>query len=332
MLYRGLLRIGIPHYTTTNTRQKGGDAVLDEILERALDTSLERFSRWFAPWRVRLKRGFLGFRVTIIAQSIRQTAAVLFNKVKAAGREGGFLQRLISEPVEPVGEATLRETADAALSRVQTALGGKAFSALLLMTMQCALLIAARGTAELAVLAAFFALHWLACAMDTEYAPISGGVRQRYLAAIVLRAGAYLTLLLSYFVTYAQQGLAINVLLQGTMALYISAHAILYVSFVAFNKRQQLFLRALCGVLGVAPALAGAAGVALGAATIAQEPLIAVGGVLRALGVTLAFIAWQVEMIDTLGGGRLRFGRLWHDLFSTIGFFMMLLGAWLCAL
>ena len=306
--------------------------MLDEFLEKTLDTALMRFSRWFAPWKIRLKRGAPGFRLALIGESMKRTAALLFNKIKVAGREGGILQRLISEPVEPVEETTLLEMADRVFSRAQALFEGKAFAALLLMMMQSTLLLAARGGRELAVLAAFFALNWLAHGMQADYEPVCAGVRQRYLAAILLRAGAYLTLLLSYFVAYAQQGLKINVLLQGTMALTICVHVILFLSFIAFNKKQQPFLRALCGVLGFAPALACAAGVALGASTIAREPMPAIGGVLRAAGVTLAFLSWQVEMIDALGGNRLRFGRLWHSLLSTIGFFMMLLGAWLCAL
>lgn len=306
--------------------------MLDEILERALDTTIERYTRWSAPWKIRLKRSCIGFRQTLIGESMKRSAAMLFNKIKVAGREGGFLQRLISEPVEPVSEATLREAVDGALEKAQALLGGKAFAALLLIMLQSALLLAAKGTSELAVLAAFFALHWLGAAMEEGYEPICAGVRQRYLAAMLLRAGGYLTLLLSYFVAYAQQGLKINVLLQGAMALFIAAHAVLYVSFVAFNRRQQPFLRALVGVLGFAPALSAAAGTALGAATIAREPMLAIGGMLRAVGVALAFFAFQVEMIATLGGNRLRFGKLWHGILSTIGFFMMLCGAWLCAL
>ncbi len=306
--------------------------MLDEMLERALDTAIEKTTRWCAPWKIRFKRSFIGFRPALIWESMKNTAALLFNKIKVAGREGGFLQRLISEPVEPVAEATLREVVDSTLTRAQALFKGKAFAALLLMMMQCTLLLAAKGTGELAVLAAFFGLHWVASAMDEGYEPICAGVRQRYLAAQLLRAGGYLTLLLSYFVAYAQQGLKINVLLQGTMLLAISVHAVLYVSFVAFNKRQQPFLRALYGVLGFAPALACSAGVALGASTIARSPMLAIGGAARAIGVTLAFLAWQVEMIATLGGNCLRFGKLWHGILTTIGFFMMLLGAWLCAL
>lgn len=306
--------------------------MLDEILERALDTTIERYAHWSAPWKIRLKRSCIGFRPTLILESMKRTAAMLFDKIKVAGREGGLLQRLILEPVEPVGEATLRESLDLALTRAQDVFGGRSFAYLLLMMMLSTLLLAAKGTGELAVLAAFFCLHWLAGAMDEGYAPICEGVRQRYLAAQLLRAGGYLTLLLSYFVSYARQGLKINVLLQGTMALAIIVHMALFLSFVAFNKRQQPFLRAVSGVLGFAPALACAAGVALGASTVARELPLAAGGMVRAVGVTMAFLAWQVDMIASLGGNRLRFGRLWHGLLSTIGFFMMLLGAWLCAL
>ena len=64
----------------------------------------------------------------------------------------------------------------------------------------------------------------------------------------------------------------------------------------------------------------------------ARGLILALSGLLRAAGSVLAFAAWQVEMIDRLGGGRIRYGRLWQGLPMTIGFFMMLGGAWLCAL
>ena len=107
--------------------------MLDEMLERVLDVSLERFSRWSAPWKVRFKRSGVGFRLALIWESMTRTAALLFDKIKVAGSEGGILQRLISEPVEPVEETTLLEMLDRAFSRAQAFLKGKAFAALLLM-------------------------------------------------------------------------------------------------------------------------------------------------------------------------------------------------------
>ena len=88
---------------------------------------------------------------------------------------------------------------------------------------------------------------------------------------------------------------------------------------------------ALCGLLGAVPALACAAGLALGASTAARETALALSGILRAAGVSLAFLSWEIGTIGELSGGRMRYFRLGQNLTMMIGFFMMLLGAFLCA-
>lgn len=228
--------------------------------------------------------------------------------------------------------AQRRAAIDRTLCAAQEALSRGMFAYLLLMTLLCACLLAAKGTRELAVLSAFFCLNWAAEAMHCGYEPLCAGVRQRYLAAVLLRGFSYLALLLSYFFAYSSDLISSNVLLQATMALTGIVHLAMFFSFVAFNRRQQLFLRVLAGVMGIAPALACAAGTALGVATAAKALNVAAGGILRAAGICLAFLCEQVNMISALGGNRLRFGRLWGGTMMAIGFFMMLGGAWLCAL
>lgn len=306
--------------------------MLDELCLRAADWAVESFVHWSAPWKIRLKHSFLGFRPALIFSLFRRTAALLFNKIATADEDDSFLHRLISEPVEPVNPVSLKETVLLAMAKADAFFSGKTFGYLLLMTMVAACLLAGKGGRALAVMAAFFCMNWLAEAIGSDYEPVCAGIRQRYLTRVFLRTGAYLALLLDYFVTYAKSGLQINVVLQGAMILTTVIHLICYLSFVAFNQRQQPFLRALQGILGMAPALACAAGAALGASMAAREATLALSGILRAWGAALAFVSWQIEMIDTLGGGRIRFGRLWQGLPMMIGFFMMLGGAWLSAL
>lgn len=306
--------------------------MIDEFGERLVDRLIDWYGVWSAPWKIRFKRSALGFRCALIGQSLKKTGALLFNKLATAGEEDGFISRLMAEPVEPVDEISLREWIDAALIKANAALGGRMFAFLLLMMAQSALLLCGRASGEIAMLAAFFGLQWLAEALETDYEPLAGPVRQRYLAAAALRAAAYLAVTGCYFFAYAQRGLKINIILQGTMGLTIAVHAILFVSFVAFNKKQQLFLRLLCGVLGLLPALACASGAALGAATAAAAPMVALGGAVRGIGIALAFLSEQAGMVCSLGGNRLRFGKLWKSLLSMTGFFMMLCGAWLCVL
>ena len=77
--------------------------------------------------------------------------------------------------------------------------------------------------------------------------------------------------------------------------------------------------------------MAGAAGIALSASTVARGVVIALSGILRAVGVSLSFLSWEIGTNGELSGGRLRYYGLWQSLTMMIGFFMMLLGAWLSA-
>lgn len=305
--------------------------MLDEICTKMVDTAVTTFTRWFAPWRIWLKNSAIGFRPALILRRVKHTLAVLFNTIATADDEDSFLRRLTQEPEEPTPGIDVKAALLRMLAGADAFFEGKTFGYLLLMTMLSACLLAGRGTRALAVMAAFLCMHWLAQAFCEDYAPLCGRVRQRYLVALLLRAGAYLLLMLDFFAAYAADGLQINIVLQGAMIAVLAIHLIVYLGFVAFNRRQQLFLRALCGVLGVLPALACAAGVALGVSMIAQPLPMAAGGLARAVGAALAFLSWQVEMLDSLGG-RLPFARLWQGMTMTIGFFMMLGGAWLCAL
>lgn len=305
--------------------------MLDELCLRAVDAVVTKFTHWFAPWKIWLKNSVIGFRPALVLRSVKRTLAMLFNTIATADDEDSFLRRLTQEPEEPTQSIDMKAALLRLLTGVDAFFEGKAFGYLLLMTMLACCLLAGRGTRALAVMAAFLCMHWMAQAFCEDYAPICGGVRQRYLAALLLRAGAYLLLMLDFFAAYAAGGLQINIVLQGTMIATLAIHLIVYLGFVAFNRRQQLFLRALCGVLGVLPALACASGVALGVSMSAQPIPLAAGGLLRAIGAAMAFLSWQVEMLDSLGG-RLPFARLWQGMTMTIGFFMMLGGAWLCAL
>ncbi len=305
--------------------------MLDEICLRFVDWASESFSGWFAPWKIRLKRSAVGFRIALILSSMKRTAVQLFSSIAEADEEDSFLQRLIQDPIEPVDAPSLKEKVAYLLMKADALFSGRMFTYLLLMTMVSACLLAGSGARSLAVMAAFFCLNWLAEAFAQDYEPVCGGIRQRYLASVLLRAGAYLALLLDYFAAYAADGLQLNVVLQGAMILMAALHAIVYLSLAAFNRKQQLFLRVLCGVLGMAPALACASGIALGASMAAREAMLALSGLFRTAGVTLAFASWEIGTIGELSGGRLGYFRLWQNITGMLGFFMMLLGAFMCA-
>ena len=306
--------------------------MIDEFSLKALDWTIEHVSKWFAPWKVRLKRSFLGFRPSLIAQRAKHNVLVMRSKISEATEEGGFFTRWMTEPMETVEKTNFFAWLDGVLMRADAALAGREFAFHLFLMLLGVLLLAGRGGGEMAMLCALFCLQWLSEGMETDYAPVSSGVHQKYVAAMALRACSYLAAAVCYFAAYAQRGLQINIILQGSMGLAIAIHVIFFVGFVAFNQRQQPFLRALSGVLGLLPALMGACAAALGAATAAMALPVAIGGIVRAVGAALVFLSETTRMVSSLGGNRLRFGRLWQRLLGFMGFFMMLLAAWLCVL
>ena len=203
------------------------------------------------------------------------------------------------------------------------------FAALLLLTVFCMLGVCARGGGGIGFLAAACCTMWLAIAVETGYEPVAGGVRQRYMAAMALRAGSYLMALPMYFGGYARQGVTSNVILQGAMLIALFAHAVLYLALVAFNRRQPLFLRILSGLLGMIPALSASAAIAFAVSQMALPMPAAAASMLGALGALLAFCADELGNITELGGIRLRYTPLWHGLFLEAGFLLMVLGAWI---
>lgn len=203
------------------------------------------------------------------------------------------------------------------------------FPVMLLYTALTALGICAVPGSTMAYMAAACAVMWLAAAMEAGYPPVAGAVRQRYLAAMMLRAAAFLILLPMYFGLYLGYGVSSNVILQSTMLIFLFAHLLLTLALVAFNGRQPLFLRALSAVLGVFPALSAAAAVALAVTKIAMPPLEAAFAVIGALGAVMAFLADKTRTLCDIGGIRLRYTPIWTSFMMETGFLMMILGAWI---
>ena len=206
------------------------------------------------------------------------------------------------------------------------------FAALLMMTLLAMLGVLATGSGELAFLSAACCAMWLSVAFETDYAPVCGRVRQRHLAATLARAGSSLLLLPAFFRAYVRQGVQSNVVLQCAMLAMLFAHAALFLALVALNRRQPLLLRALAGVCGVLPALTAAAAIALAATLLARPMPLPAGGVCCAAGALLAFCADRLITLGQLGGIRLRYGPVWVGAFTGLGFFLMILGAWLLAM
>ena len=201
------------------------------------------------------------------------------------------------------------------------------FACMLLYTALAALGVCAAG-GMMTFMAAACCVMWLSVAVETGYPPIAGGVRQRYLTAMALRAVSFLCLLPMYFLAYVGHGVSSNVILQSAMLILLFAHLLLTLALVAFNKRQPLFLRALSAVLGAIPALTAAAAIALAVTRLAMPPLEAAFALIGAAGAVMAFCSDRAGTLHDLGGIRLRYMPVWTGLMMEIGFLMMILGAW----
>ena len=202
----------------------------------------------------------------------------------------------------------------------------------LLMTAVSALGVLSCGGGGMAYMAASLCAMWLAASFESGYHPVCEGVRQRYLAVMILRGASSLMLLPMYFGAYARHGVSSNVVLQSAMIVLLFAHAAFYIPLVAFNRRQMLLPRVLSGLLGVVPALTAAAAIALAASGMGQTFPLPVYTMLGAVGALLAFAADRMTTLTELGGIRLRFAPLLMDTALMGGYLLMMLGAWLgCA-
>lgn len=202
------------------------------------------------------------------------------------------------------------------------------FCAMLLMTMLAAVGVCLKGGAFLAMTAASLCVMWLSVAIESDYAPVAAGIRQNYLVCIALRTLSIALMLPYYFILYTENGVPSNVLLQSAMIITLAIHAVLYLTLILFNTRQPVFLRALAGILGCAPALTAAAAIALAAASLFRPWPMPLCGMLSAAGAVLAFLGDQLITITHLGGIRLKYHSIWVCLFMTAGYACMLAGAW----
>lgn len=199
---------------------------------------------------------------------------------------------------------------------------------LLALLMLGALSVLGTGSRSAAAFALAACLFFLSAGMEDDYAPVCGGVRQRYLAAMLLRAAGMGALLADSFRSYAVRDLASNVVLQGAMVAALTVHASVFFSFTAFVRRQPLLLRALSGVLGVIPALMASSSIALAASLLGQGPDMLLAGVMGAVGALLLFLAEEIGVFTQIGSIRLRYAHFWHHGFFLTGLALMLIAAW----
>lgn len=190
---------------------------------------------------------------------------------------------------------------------------------------------AATGRAALGAFGAMCMLLYWAIAMERDYEPLCAGVRQRYLAAMFLRAGAYTVMMLFAFSAYLGRGVATNVVLQGAMVLMLSIHLLLFMCFVAFERRQMLMLRLLSLLLGTPSVLMAAACLSLGVSQLAMPQGGALAGVLQMIGALMMYACEHLRMTARHGSLRFTYRNMAEEILTLCGMILILLGAWLGA-
>ena len=307
--------------------------MIDEVFEWVVDELCVRVPAYCRPRAIAASASPLGWRLNLYAGTAVRAVSTLLRQVHTDEGLETFMQDAMLR--RSGGFPTLRRIeracANAGTAFVSVCRRGR-FAAALFLTLLSTLCVCATGAAQAAACAASACLWWLSIAMEEEYPPVCNRVRQRYLAATLLRGACMLPLLFGFFARYARLGVPSNVVLQSAMVITMFLHAALFLAMIAFNRRQQAFLRALVGVLGFVPALTAAAAIAAAVASLSEGILPAAGAVLGAAGALLAFAGDETVSLTSLGALRLRFGAVYRFLLPAVGFALMLGGAWLTAL
>lgn len=303
--------------------------MIDEWFDALVDRLCAR-----VPQRARLYRAYLmGFslfwRLGLYLNALGGMIARAFGRISNEDNAEDFMEEVLEHGEDQFlrlrSVSRLRFGLMAALSEGARRTRLPVLLALLMLSALGVLATGGRGAAASALASCLF---FLSVGMEEDYAPVCGRVRQRYLAAMLLRAAGMCALLYNSFRSYAGRGLASNIVLQSTMVVALALHALLFFGFTAFERRQPLFLRALSGVLGLIPALMAAASVALAASLLGQGIGAFLPGVLGAVGAVLLLLAEEIGAFTQIGSIRLRYAAFWHHGFFAIGLFLMLIAAW----
>ena len=320
--------------------QKGGGAVIDEYFERLVDKVCIAVPKAVAPWKVKFKNTGLGWRMMLYASALSRSISTAVSKINPEEEdiEPGSAPIWMDEADAQAAEREERRRAKEQLERIraalyarfdaaQASLESRALGILLFMTALGALAVASTGRAAAGACAALCALLFAAEGMEKDYKPVRGGVRQCYLAAMLLRAAGYGVVMLSAFLAYVRQGVPNNVVLQSAMIVTITLHLALFVPLTAFNRRQMLMMRALSGVLGMLPALMAAACLALGASQMGAGLAAAMAGAALMAGSLLLFAAELIRTASQLGNAGIAHAALYARLCQLGGLMLLITGA-----
>ena len=184
---------------------------------------------------------------------------------------------------------------------------------------------------ELCVISAALCLAWVSVCFTLRYRPVCGSIRQKHIVSRAFRGAASALRLLVWFELYVAYGIASNIMLQSMMLVFLATHLAVFFAVIAFNKRQNLFLRLLDGLLGSLPALGVSAATALLVSNLNGSLTVVASACMRAFGAMMLFLADRVESLVTLGNTRFDFSKLTIFLLDMGGCLFVLAAAWVAA-
>ena len=303
--------------------------MIDEYFDNLVDRWCQVVPKVLRPWSILLANSSIGWRMQLYFGTLGRNIASLFSKVSTE-EQMDITLRAGSERIDNGLEkmAAFFKEQVILLARLDERSRSIRFSVSLFLMMLSVLGVVATRHSAMGVMAASLCMLWLSMAMESDYKPISRGVRQLYLASMVLRSGSIGLMLIHYFFSYAMQGLPSNVVLQCAMIIMLVIHGTLYLALVMLNTRQPLFLRAMAGLKGTLTALTAAAACALCASCLFRSWPLPLSGIVSALGALLAFFGDELIILHNLGGIRLKYYSIWVCLLLCVGFALMLCGAW----
>ena len=303
--------------------------MIDEFFESLVDRWCQIIPRYMKPRMILLTNSSIGWRLQLFFGTLGRSIAKLFSKVSNEEnmdltlREGS---EHIDDGLDKIAEFFKEQLR--LLARLDTRGRNIRLNGSLFLMLLAVLGVVATGQSAMGVMAASLCMLWLSNAVESDYAPVSAGVHQKYLAATLLRTGSIGLMMIHYFFAYVSEGLPTNVVLQSAMIIMLVIHVVPYLALVMLNTRQPFFLRALAGITGVVPALTAASATALCASCLFRPWPFPFSGVTSMLGALLAFLSDELITLSDLGGIRLKYHSIWVCLLLMLGFMLMLCGAW----
>jgi len=303
--------------------------LIDEFFDSLVDRGCQIIPRFLKPRLTLLTNSSIGWRLQLYFGTLGRSIAKLFSKVSNEENMDLTL-REGSEHIDDGLDKIARFFREQLLLLARLDARGRSIrlNGSLFLMLLAVLGVVATGHNAMGVMAASLCMLWLSNAVESSYAPVSAGIRQQYLAATLLRTGSIGLMMIHYFFAYAAEGLPTNVVLQSAMIIMLVMHAVPYLALVLLNTRQPFFLRVLAGVTGMVPALTAASAAALCASCLFRPWPFPLSGMTSMLGALLAFLGDELITVSNLGGIRLKYHSIWVCLLLTLGFTLMLCGAW----